>query len=83
MGDPPRSIAQAQRESEQDEKGRGEGRGQTATQSLRLLPGQALTGVDSPEKSTAVSGVRGPGEESPLCSALQEFVGTGKEVYKH
>lgn len=54
MGDPPRSIAQAQRDSEQDEKGRGEGWGQTTTQPPRLLPGRALTGADSPEKSTAV-----------------------------
>lgn len=80
MGDPPRSIAQAQRESERDEKGRGEGRGRTTTQPPRLLPGRALTRADSPEKSTAVSGAPDPGEESTLRSALQEFAGAGKEV---
>jgi len=68
VGDPPRSIAQAQRDSEQDEKGRGEG----------TLPASALAprvGSDPSRQSGEVHGCL-PGEESKLRPAQQGLAGT-------
>lgn len=79
MGDLPCSIAQAQLESEQGEKGRGEGRGQSTTQPPGSLLERALSRAGRLQKSTAVSGARGP-EESTLLSALQEFRCAGRET---